>query len=267
MSAAAVIPITTGVADILSPSQVSTFRDCEARWAYKYLIGLPDQSSPALALGTAVDTAIKATWHHKLDTGIDLPVDELVEIFAAKWLEESAEVEFTPKQDKTEMAAQGATMIDIYMREAEPAIHPRDVDLEVRGKIAGVQVRGFVDLIDISGRVIELKTAGRTPSNISPNHAFQLATYAQLAPDVSPQMRVDTLVKLKKPKLVQIEHEITLPDYHYLRSSYPLVQEKMREGLFDCNRNSWLCRRGSCSYWQRCEAEYGGIVPGGDGDE
>lgn len=277
MSAAALASPMTGIADVLSPSQVSSFRDCQFRWYSKYILQLPDQGSPSLALGTAVDTAIKATWHAKLDTGVDLPVDELVEIFAAKWLDVSADVEFpatkrgfvstTPAAMKDEWATRGAQMIAVYMREAEPAIHPRDVDLEVRGRIAGVQVRGFVDLIDITGRVIELKTAARTPSEIVPNHAFQLATYAQLAPEVSPQMRVDTLVNLKAPKLVQIEHEITLPDYHYLRSSYPLVQEQMRSGLYSPNRNSWLCKKASCPFWRACEAEFGGTVPGGEVEE
>jgi hypothetical protein len=277
MSAAALASPTTGIADLLSPSQVSTFRDCEFRWYAKYQLGLPDQGSPSLALGTSVDTAIKATWHNKLDTGIDLPVTDLVDIFASTWLQESAEVEFpatkrgfaatTPEAMKDEWAVRGAKMIAEYMEKAEPSIHPRDVDLEVSGKIAGVHVRGFVDLIDITGQVIELKTAARTPSSISANHAFQLATYAQLAPEVSPQMRVDTLVSAKAPKLVQIGHEITLPDYHYLRSSYPLVQEKMRSGLYGPNRNSWLCKRGTCPYWRQCEAEFGGIVPGGEVDE
>lgn len=266
MSAALAYP-STGIADLLSPSQINTWRDCQARWYFKYVLGLPEQSSPALALGTAVDTAIKATWHHKLDTGIDLPVTDLIEIFAATWLQESAEVQFTPKQNKDEMARQGAQMIGVYMERAEPSIHPRDVDLEVSGRIAGVPVRGFVDLIDIEGRVIELKTAARTPSSISPNHAFQLATYAQLAPDVSGQMRVDTLVKLKTPKLVQIEHEITLPDYHYLRSSYPLCQEQMRGGLYSPNRNSFLCSTTNCPYTRECLAEYGGRVAGPEVDE
>ena len=145
----------TGIADVLSPSQVSVFRDCETRWYYKYQLGLPDKGSPALAAGSAVDVAIKATWHHKVDTGLDLPLTELIDIFAARWTQESAKVEFTAKQNRDEIAAQGAQMIAIYMRDIEPSIHPRDVDLEVRGKINGVQVRGFVDLIDIEGRVIE----------------------------------------------------------------------------------------------------------------
>jgi RecB family exonuclease len=270
MSAAAVaVSQTTGVADVLSPSQVGTFLDCQYRWYAKHQLHLPDSKTPALALGTAVHAGMSATWHHKLETGIDLPLDQVIDAYATKWTEESAKVEFAGKNNKDEMVKQGAVMIAKYMEEAEPAIHPQAVDYEVRGFIAGVYVRGYIDLVQIDGTVVDLKTAGRTPSAISPSHLFQMTTYTQLVKDldINGLAREDTLVKLKAPKLVQLQHEIGLQDYHYTRQMYPLVQEQMRQGLFAANRQSFLCNRAKCPYWRACEREFGGTVPGGDGDE
>ena len=270
MSALAVVPApSTELAEVLSPSQVSTFRDCAARWYFKYALGMPDKGSPALALGSSVDTAIKATWHNKLDTGVDLPVADLVEIFAGKWADESSKVDFTPKQNKDEMGKQGAQMIDVYMREAEPSIHPQAVDYHVEGTIAGVHVQGFIDLVEADGTVVDLKTAGRTPSAISSKEAFQLTTYAQSAKDldINGKGRIDTLVKLKSPKLVRIEREINLSDFHYLRSIYPLIQEQMRSGLYAPNRDSFNCGKSRCPYARTCELEYGGTVSGSESDD
>ena len=54
-----------------------------------------------------------------------------------------------------------------------------------------------VDVLDEEGRVVDVKTAARKPSGISPDYAFQLATYRQLSPGASGEARLDTLVKTK----------------------------------------------------------------------
>lgn len=37
---------------VLSASQISTFRDCQRKWGFKYIAGLEDPAGPAAALGT-----------------------------------------------------------------------------------------------------------------------------------------------------------------------------------------------------------------------
>ena len=43
---------------------------------------------------------------------------------------------------------------------------------------------------------------------------------------------------------------------------YPAVQQAIRAGLFLPNRSSNLCSRKYCSFWRRCEREFGGKVAG-----
>src|SRR6266849_2277931 len=38
-----------GMTDVLSPHQVCTFSDCEVRWFYEHLLGLPDPPTANLA--------------------------------------------------------------------------------------------------------------------------------------------------------------------------------------------------------------------------
>ncbi len=52
----------------------------------------------------------------------------------------------------------------------------------VADEIGGAYVHGFVDVIDVEGRIIDIKTAKATPHGIESMNRFQVATYSQLAP-------------------------------------------------------------------------------------
>ena len=70
---AAYEPATFGCAgDLLSPSQVRTFMDCQARWFFKYVERLPDPQTSSLALGKAVHAAIAENFAQKIETKEDL---------------------------------------------------------------------------------------------------------------------------------------------------------------------------------------------------
>ena len=55
-------------------------------------------------------------------------------------------------------AAVGDAMLAVSMIQAAPSIQPAAVEMEVEGEIANVKVRGFIDLLDTSGRIIDCKT-------------------------------------------------------------------------------------------------------------
>src|ERR1017187_9722480 len=54
---------------VLSPSQVRTFRDCGAKWYYKYALGLPDPPNGSLVRGRVVDQMAEAFFRAKLGGG------------------------------------------------------------------------------------------------------------------------------------------------------------------------------------------------------
>src|SRR5229473_7458317 len=47
-----------GMTDVLSPSQVRAFSDCEVRWFYEHLLGFTDPSTATMALDNAIRTAL-----------------------------------------------------------------------------------------------------------------------------------------------------------------------------------------------------------------
>ena len=92
------------------------------------------------------------------------------------------ELEFHEHDDPTELGKIGEALVTKYMEEAAPRIEPLAVELRVEGVISGVRVTGYVDLIDVNGCVIDIKTAKRGQSVIDPMYRFQVATYCHPTP-------------------------------------------------------------------------------------
>jgi RecB family exonuclease len=248
------------LATVLSPSQVRTFVDCQARWYFKYSVGLPDPKNSRLALGIAVHEALRANFEEKLEAKEDLAIAGVVAVFRDAWAEQAATAVFQEVEDPNDFRDLGEVLVEKYMAEAAPRIKPAAVELPVRGEIGGVQVQGKVDLVDTAGTVIDVKTAAKKPNGFSPDYVFQLATYRQIVPGASGRGRIDTLTKTKTVQLVQQSFEVSEADVRVTANLYPLAQEGMRSGLYMPNRGSNLCSRHNCPFWAACEREFGGEV-------
>lgn len=251
---------TTELGEVLSPSQVNTFLNCPAKWYFRYLVGLTEPATGSLALGTAFHRTVAANFRQKINTHRDTPMDELRALFLDEFAMGVADAELREDEDAAELASMGDTMLSDYMSDAGPSIHPAAVELEVEGEIADVKVRGFVDLLDTEGRVIDCKTAARRPAGVSAEHALQLTTYAMVTPGASGACRLDTLTKTKTVQLIQQTYDAG-PDQRKLAENlFPMVQDSIRDGVYVPHRNSPLCSRRYCGYWRECEREFGGRV-------
>jgi RecB family exonuclease len=250
---------------VLSPSQVRTFRDCSAKWYYKYALGLPDPPNGSLVRGRVVHQMAEAFFRAKLDGGSPDP-DDLQASFEQAWDREAAGAAFGADEDVDLLKRQAAILTRKYLDEVAPEIEPAALELSVQGVIGDVPLRGFVDLLDTSGRVIDLKTAARKPTGVGADYAFQVATYARLCPGASGKARIDTLVATKSPQVVTQEYTVSPADLKMTVKLYPLVREAMREGIYLPNRSSNLCSFKQCSFAAECEGEFGGRVKGAEED-
>ena len=255
------------IADVLSPSQVRTFLDCPARWWYKYGLGLPDPKGSSLVRGIVVHRMAEIFLRAKC-SGASPVADDLAGIFDQLWEETVAEGSFQPGEDLEKLKAQTAQLARMYLDEVAPEIEPAvingqpAIEMAVSGQIGGVKVRGILDLVDSRGCIRDLKTAARKPSAIAPDYALQIATYAEIAPQVTGEAELVTLVATKTPQLVTMAYRVSDADRAYARAIYPRAQDAMRTGCVTPNRGSNLCSRKHCNFWEACEGEYGGRVKG-----
>jgi hypothetical protein len=248
-------------APVLSPSQVRCFMDCHARWWFKYNLKRPDPPNGNLALGRAVHWALTQNFAQKAETYEDLPLFGVLALFREAWALERDQAEFRDDEDPSQLAFAGEALVAKYLDDVAPAVEPAAVELHVEGEIAGVRVQGFIDVLDVDGRIIDIKTAKASPSGIEPMNRFQVATYRQLSPAASGKGRIDTLVKTKTPKIVLRSFDVTPEDLRATQTIYARASQAMRSDVYIPNRLSMFCSRRHCGYWRECEREWGGEVP------
>jgi RecB family exonuclease len=222
-------------------------------------LGLPDPPGASLVRGRVVHRLAEA-YFRAVKAGSRPEAEDLAQTFDCAWDDAAANAVFQADDDVDSLKRQTAQLSRKYLEEIAPEIQPAEVELPVTGMIGGVAVQGIIDLIDTDGRIIDLKTASRKPSGISPDYALQVATYCRLAPGASGQVRLDTVVATKTPQIVTLPYEVSAADLRMAEVLYPHVREGIREGLFFPNRCSNLCSRRTCAFAEACEQEFGGIV-------
>lgn len=244
---------------LLSPSQVGTFADCQAKWWYKYALGLPDPPNANLSLGQAVHAALAHNFRQKEFTRVDLATSDVAEFFYLAWSAAESITEFRDDDDPDALADTGLGLIEKYMADHAPTVQPAAVETEITGTIGGVNVRGRIDIRTTDGTIIDFKTAAKKPNGTN-NHVLQLATYAALDPQSNGKVRVDVLVKTKVPAIYTVPRDLSAADRQLPARLYPLAQLGMRTGVHPPNRGSMLCSRKNCPFWARCEEDFGGAV-------
>ncbi len=236
MSATEIAPAPS-TTPVLSPSQVRCFMDCHARWWFQYTLKHPDPPNGNLALGRAVHWALTQNFAQKIETYEDLPLAGVVALFREAWAFEREHAEFRDDEDPSQLALAGEALAGKYLDEVAPNVEPAAVELHVEGQIGGVRVQGFIDVLDVEGRIIDIKTAKASPSSIEPMNRFQIATYSQLAPAASGKGRVDTLAKTKTPKIVLQSFEVTQEDLRATQTIYARARLAMQSDIYMPNRS------------------------------
>ena len=254
------VAITEALGESLSPSQVSSYMTCPAKWYFRYLIGLSEPTTGALALGKAFHGTLARNFRQKMSTVRDMEAKELREVFAEEWSLATADAALRDDEDADALAATGQILVAAYVTEAGGPLQPHAVEQTVQGEIAGVKVRGIVDLLDTDGRVLDFKTASKRPNGLSAEHSLQLTTYAMITPGASGLCRLDTVTKTKTVQVIQQSYQVGAEDRRFAETLYPMVQESIRDGIYPPHRSGPMCSRRYCGYWRVCEHEFGGRV-------
>jgi putative RecB family exonuclease len=250
--------------DELSPSQLTTFMECPARWAFRKVWGVEEPPTVATAMGRAIHEATAYVQTVQIASGAILPTEDAIAVFRASWDEESKGVRFTVRHDPAELRERGSALVAKYMSEVAPAVDPAAVEIRLPtgAEIGGVRVRGRLDVIESNGRIRDTKTICRKPGAMLTAHRVQATIYAMAMPGASGLIAIDYLVKTKnKPQIVTFEDRVTHSDELLATTLLKSAQEGMRSGNYLPNRCADSCNRLMCGFADLCESEFGGRVP------
>lgn len=253
-------PAEALIPEVLSPSSLNRFSQCQVKWFYSKVLRLPETRGAALALGSAVHDALLGNYKVKLDRGEGMGAADVVSLFGDFLNDQLEQCVLTADDDPKDLRDCGEVMVRMYLERVAPEVTPAAIEHRVEGLIGDVPVHGYIDLLDVNGRVIDLKTAAKKPSGVTAPYRVQVSTYAMLEPTANGEARLDTLTKTKTVGLHQTTFAVSDADRRLTERLYSISREQMRSGVYLPNRDSYTCSRTYCSFADRCIAEYGGDV-------
>lgn len=241
----------------LSPSAVTSYIDCAARWWYDEVSAKQPPTS-ALALGKAVHAAIALDLEARKNGIGDPHEDDIRQEFAACWKRETAVAHFRSDEDPDQLAATGAEMSLLFSRQIAPSLKVKAIETPVAGMIGTARTHGVIDIVTEDGELIDVKTASKKPTGISAAHSLQLTTYGMLGN--SRRARLVTITKAKVPTIVDQPFTLTPAHTQYASTMFSMVADAIGAGIHLPNRGSNICGRKYCAHWRKCQDEHGGHV-------
>src|SRR5260370_32674591 len=162
--------------DVLSPSQVRTFADCEVRWFYQHLLDLPDPPTATMALDHAIRTALMTNFRYKVESKADIQTEGVVGLFRRAWKEQRTIANFCEDEVPEVIGKTGEALVRIYMQEVAPQIRPAAVERPLRGVLSSVRIRAQIDLMDEDGTIIDVRTIQAAPARADHMQRFEWTT-------------------------------------------------------------------------------------------
>jgi RecB family exonuclease len=244
-----------------SVSQIQTYLGCPLKYRFQYLDQLPKAFRPAaLAFGGSIHSAIE--WFHCARmAGATPALEEVLNVFEADWFAQNLDpLDFHPGETKEGLEGRAKAMLAVYLESANgcrPVAVEEPFSLDIAdpetGEVLDVPFRGFVDLVEEDGTLVDLKTAARSMPQEDVDRHLQLSTYALavfLRTGEIPKLRLDVLLKTAKPRLERYATSRTVQDLAWVARLIEKTARAIEDGHFFPNP-SWRCAE--CEYFQACQ--------------
>lgn len=152
----------------LSPSKVSSFKDCALAFRYSAIDRLPEPPSVAATKGTLVHLALEHLFERE---PAERTMDAAHQDLARAIVEIRLDPEFTGLEldadDETAFFADAARLLERYFELEDPTtIRPIGLELRLEATVAGLRLRGIIDRLELDehgGLVVTDYKTGRSP--------------------------------------------------------------------------------------------------------
>jgi putative RecB family exonuclease len=245
----------------LSVSQVQAYLACPLKYRFQYVdkIEKPWRAA-ALAFGTSIHAGVEY-FHRERLAGRTPELVSVLGVFDADWYAANLEpLVFSRTDSQESLAEKGRELVRLYVEgvngELPRAIEsPFETDLvdPETGEDLDVRLRGYVDLVEADGTVVDLKTAARTVGPGDLERHLQLSVYALgafLRQGAIPKLRLDVLLKTRVPRFERHETSRTLADLSWTAQLVRTVAQAIRSRSFHPNP-SWRCSE--CEFFAHCQ--------------
>lgn len=244
----------------LSFTQIGMYLRCPRQYEFRYIQGLRRPPSGALVLGSSWHKAIERNYRQKVQTEIDLPLEDVQDCFSDAFDQAFTEdVELDEGEDKGQLKDTGVLITTEHHKLIAPKVQPLFVEQEFNLDLGAgfpFTLKGFWDVIERDGTIADNKSYSKTPSQSDLDKDIQFSAYATayraIHQKIEPGLRMDCVVKTKVPKAVQLHTKRSNDDCRWFLGLVEKVAQAIQSGTFFPNPSSHLCSPKWCGYWSQC---------------
>lgn len=242
-------------------SELKAYLKCGKMWEFRYLKGIKTPPSAALTLGSSVDTAVTANLSQKIESGLDLRTDDVLDVYSDDFERRKVETEWM-EEDPGHQKDVGAQLVRLHHQLVAPTIQPETVQEQFTLETdAGYDLHGTMDLTEQGGFVVDTKTSRTVYAEDAVAKNFQATlydfAYESLRRKPAKGFRFDVLIKptaKKGPTLQQVEAKVTAADRSWLFDGIKQVHKAIQAGVaLPAPEGSWYCSKKWCGYWDQCK--------------
>lgn len=249
----------------LSASAINDYIECSLLYKFSRIDKKPPAfTADSLAFGSTIHEVIAVFQNHRKE-GLAFTKENMVNHFQYRWHAKARgkeEIRYKGKNTYDMLLIQGAGLISLYydhMQEDTYRVVAVEEPFTFTIDGIGVPIIGIIDLIqeDESGTIIvsDTKTSKQSLSDDKIDKNFQLSLYhlamkANGYRDREILLKLDTLIKTKKPRFESYYTVRTEEDEMRAIKKIASVWEEIQKGVFVANDTSWKCK--ACAYETYC---------------
>lgn len=253
----------------MSPSQLETFCKCPEAWRRRYIEGEIIPPGIAALKGKGFHHGAENNMRQKVDSHVDLPVDDIVEMAVESF---DAEVhggyELTAEEEsigrKKVLAEAKDSLADFALAHAEwqaPDYQPILVEHPFRIVLPNAthDLVGVIDLTDDQDRITDFKTGTKAKTQEDADSSVQLTTYAAAFKSITGrdprELRLDMIVQTDYTTDRSVQTSQRGPDdFDALAQRVSAVITAVNAGIFTpATPTAWWCCPKFCGYHATCK--------------
>jgi len=246
----------------LSSSQMNLYLQCSLKYKFRYIDKIPVPFKPSgLAFGSAIHSTL--SWFHKeRKKGNEVTLEDFLRLFDTDWYSQRADAKIRYKsgEDDAKLAFIAKEILALYFHQEHNGVADSEIPFVVplvnpsNGYRLGLNLEGFIDLIEKDDTIVEFKTSNQTFTQKNVDDNLQLTAYSyafEMLTQIPPRLiKLINFVKTKKPKIITLETKRSKADYQRFFFLASQVLKGIRSQIFFPRQSFW-CK--GCEYAELCK--------------
>lgn len=220
----------------VSASRLNCWLQCRLKFYFRYVLKLTKPKTAALHFGSVVHLVLQQ-WNLERWRRQPFEIEKLKQVFATGWLDQGTVIDWDGEEPDQKQSAW--LTLEKYFTETPIKADeiPEAVEVSVEADLSrhGLPVLiGILDLVRAGGRIVDFKSAAKTPDNEMALHqnGIQLDCYSVLYREGTGKREAGRelhhLIKTKVPKVIVTEAG---PMLEYQKSRLFRLMENYVDGL------------------------------------